>query len=153
MARGETPNLRRNALWDAPDAGYTNQGRGRGESTWATSLSLESPVKRPYCPTRRSGLSPGRCLALAVCGFQPKYAALLIERCLQVQTAYLGIGRVVTSHEWTKGFIDHYFVTRSRESLWTAKSVDHSILHRLELPCKWKDWPTIPSRPFPNPRA
>ncbi len=123
---------------DAPDAGYTDQGRGQGESVW-----VNNEYDRPHMCALYYGLTAQRRLldSALVCArhwldvdFCHKHADPLIEGGLKIHTAYHGTGKVVPSHEWTEGFLDYYFLTGRREGLRAARSIGRNILRHMALP-------------------
>lgn len=123
---------------DAPDAGYTDQGRGNGESVW-----VNNEYDRPHMSSLYYGLTGQRSLldSALVCArhwldvdFCHKNEDPLIEGGLKIHTAYHGTGKVVPSHQWTEGFLDYYFLTGRREGLEAAESIGHNILRHMELP-------------------
>ena len=123
---------------DAPDAGYTEQGRGQGESVW-----VNNEYDRPHMCALYYGLTAQRRLldSALVCArhwldvdFCHKHADPLIEGGLKIHTAYHGTGTVVPSHEWTEGFLDYYFLTGRTEGLEAAESVGRNILRHMNLP-------------------
>jgi len=123
---------------DAPDAGYTNQGRGRGHTVW-----VNNEYDRPHnCTilyaltgerrTRDSGLVSARhWLDVDLCHYDPDP---LVHGGLKIHTAYHGTGRVTPSHEWTEGFLDYYFLTGRKEGLEGARSVGENIMRHMARP-------------------
>lgn len=123
---------------DAPDAGYTDQGRGQGESVW-----VNNEYDRPHTSALYYGLTAQRRLldSALVCArhwldvdFCHKHADPLIAGGLKMHTAYHGTGKVVPSHEWTEGCLDYYFFTGRAEGLAAAESIGRNILRHMELP-------------------
>ncbi len=123
---------------DAPDAGYTDQGRGQGESVW-----VNNEYDRPHMSTLYYGLTAQRRLldTALVCArhwldvdFCHQHADPLIAGGLKIHTAYHGTGRVIPSHEWTEGLLDYYFLTGRVEGLEAAESIGRNILRHMELP-------------------
>ncbi|MEZ4869694.1 MAG: hypothetical protein R3C14_50680 [Caldilineaceae bacterium] len=123
---------------DAPDANYTNQGRGRGETVW-----VNNEYDRPHCCTLFYGLTGQRrvldsalvgarhWLDVDLCHYHPDP---LINGGLKIHTAYHGTGRVTPSHEWTEGFLDYYFLTGRQEGLVGARSVAENIMRHMARP-------------------
>ena len=123
---------------DAPDAGYTNQGRGQGETVW-----VNNEYDRPHACTLFYALTGQRraldsalvCarhwLDVDLCHYHPDP---LIHGGLKIHTRYHGTGRVVPSHEWTEGFLDYYVLTGRREGLEGAQSVAENILRHMARP-------------------
>ncbi|MBV7336312.1 hypothetical protein KFU94_50375 [Chloroflexi bacterium TSY] len=123
---------------DAPDSGYTDQGRGQGENVW-----VNNEYDRPHCCTLFYGLTGQRrtldsalvCarhwLDVDFCHYSPDP---LVHGGLKIHTRYHVTGGVIPSHEWTEGFLDYYFLTGRREGLEAAKSVAENILRHMALP-------------------
>jgi hypothetical protein len=123
---------------DAPDSGYTDQGRGRGENVW-----VNNEYDRPHCCTLFYGLTGQRraldsalvsarhWLDVDLCHYS---ADPLLHGGLKVHTRYHVTGGVTPSHEWTEGFLDYYFLTGRREGLDGARSVAENIMRHMERP-------------------
>lgn len=123
---------------DAPDAGYTNQGRGQGHTVW-----VNNEYDRPHSCTLFYGLTGQRraldsalvsarhWLDVDFCHYSPDP---LIHGGLKVHTRYHVTGGVTPSHEWVEGFLDYYFLTGRAEGLDAARSVAENILRHMERP-------------------
>jgi hypothetical protein len=123
---------------DAPDANYTNQGRGRGENVW-----VNNEYDRPHCCALYYGLTGQRrvldsvlvCarhwLDVDLCHYSPDP---LLHGGLKIHTRYHVTGRVTPSHEWTEGFLDYYFLTGRTEGLDGARSVGENIIRHMARP-------------------
>ncbi|MCC6458227.1 MAG: hypothetical protein IT328_24960 [Caldilineaceae bacterium] len=123
---------------DAPDANYTNQGRGRGENVW-----VNNEYDRPHCCALYYGLTGQRrvldsalvCarhwLDVDLCHYSPDP---LLHGGLKIHTRYHVTGRVTPSHEWTEGFLDYYFLTGRTEGLDGARSVGDNIMRHMARP-------------------
>ena len=123
---------------DAPDANYTDQGRGRGEIVW-----VNNEYDRPHCCALYYGLtglrrvldsalvSARHWLDVDLCHYSPDP---LLHGGLKIHTRYHVTGKTVPSHEWTEGFLDYYFLTGRREGLDGARSVAENILRHMEQP-------------------
>ena len=123
---------------DAPDANYTDQGRGGGEIVW-----VNNEYDRPHACTLYYALSGQRRVldSALVCArhwldvdFCHHHPDPLIAGGLRIHTAYHATGRCTPSHEWTEGFLDYYFLTGRREGLDAAVSVGENILRCLAQP-------------------
>ncbi len=123
---------------DAPDSGYTNQGRGGGENVW-----VNNEYDRPHaCMLYYALTGQRRALDSALVSarhwldvdFCHHHPDPLIDGGLRIHTRYHATGRCTPSHEWTEGFLDYYFLTGRRESLDVAISVGENILRHMELP-------------------
>lgn len=123
---------------DAPDAGYTNQGRGGGEIVW-----VNNEYDRPHCCTLYYALS-GQRRALdsaLVCArhwldvdFCHHHPDPLINGGLRIHTRYHATGRCTPSHEWSEGFLDYYFLSGRQEALDAALSIGENIQRLMQLP-------------------
>ncbi|MGC9396320.1 MAG: hypothetical protein ACP5J4_15865 [Anaerolineae bacterium] len=123
---------------DAPDAGYTNQGRGQGHSVF-----VNNEYDRPHACALYYGLTGQRrvldsalvsarhWLDVDLCHYNPNP---LLHGGLKIHTRYHVTGGVTPSHEWTEGLLDYYFFTGRREALDAACSVAENILRHLERP-------------------
>ncbi len=122
---------------DAPDAGYTDQGRGSGATVW-----VNNEYDRPHMSLLYYALTGQRrmldsalvCarhwLDVDFCHYHPNP---LIQGGLKIHTAYHGTGGVVPSHEWTEGFLDYYYLTGRQEALDAATAIGHNILRHMAL--------------------
>ncbi len=123
---------------DAPDAGYTNQGRGGGENVW-----VNNEYDRPHCCALYYALSGQRrvldsalvsarhWLDVDFCHYHPDP---LINGGLRIHTRYHATGKCIPSHEWTEGLLDYYFLSGRREGLDAALSVGENIRRHMQLP-------------------
>ncbi len=123
---------------DAPDAGYTDQGRGRGQTVW-----VNNEYDRPHACTLYYGLTGQRrvldsalvCarhwLDVDFCHYHPDP---LINGGLRIHDRYHATGRVIPSHQWVEGFLDYYFLTGRREGLEAAYSVAENIMRHMARP-------------------
>ena len=127
---------------DAPDANYTDQGRGRGEIVW-----VNNEYDRPHCCTLYYGLTGQRrvldsalvsarhWLDVDLCHYSPDP---LLHGGLKIHTRYHVTGKTVPSHEWTEGFLDYHFMTGRLEGLEGARSVAENILRQMAQPAMRK---------------
>jgi len=123
---------------DAPDAGYTNQGRGQGHSVF-----VNNEYDRPHACALYYALTGQRrvldsalvsarhWLDVDLCHHSPDP---LLHGGLKIHTRYHVTGGVTPSHEWTEGLLDYYFFTGRREALDAARSVAENILRHMERP-------------------
>jgi len=121
---------------DAPDAGYTGQGRGQGETVW-----VNNEYDRPHaCALYYALTGQRRVLDSAfvsaqhwvdvdLCHYDPDP---LVNGGLRIHTRYHVTGYVTPSHEWTEGLLDYYALTGRTEALEAARSVAENILRHLE---------------------
>jgi hypothetical protein len=123
---------------DAPDAAYSNQGRGKGETVWvnneydrahACSLYYALAGQRHVLD---SGLVAARhWLDVDLCHYSPdplRHGGLIIH------TAYHVTGGATPSHEWVEGLLDYYYLTGRREGLEAAYSVAENIMRHMAQP-------------------
>lgn len=123
---------------DAPDSGYTDQGRGGGESVW-----VNNEYDRPHCCALFYGLTGQRraldsalvsarhWLDVDLCHYSPNP---LYHGGLKLHTRYHVTGRVTPSHEWTEGLLDYHFLTGRDEGLEAAVSVAENIIRHMAQP-------------------
>jgi hypothetical protein len=123
---------------DAPDAGYTNQGRGQGHTVW-----VNNEYDHPHACALYYGLSGQRrvldsalvtarhWLDVDLCHFSPDP---LVNGGLKIHTRYHATGDVTPSHEWTEGLLDYYFLTGRTEALEAARSVAENIERHMARP-------------------
>jgi len=123
---------------DAPDSGYTNQGRGRGHTVW-----VNNEYDRPHACTLYYALTGQRrvldsalvaarhWLDVDYCHYSPDP---LIHHGLKIHTRYHVTGGVTPSHEWVEGLLDYYFLTGRRESLEAANEIGANIMRHMAQP-------------------
>jgi hypothetical protein len=123
---------------DAPDAGYTNQGRGRGHTVW-----VNNEYDRPHACALFYGLTGQRrvldsglvaarhWLDVDLCHYSPDP---LRQGGLKIHTRYHVTGGVTPSHEWTEGLLDYYFLTGRVEGLEGARAVGENIMRHMAQP-------------------
>lgn len=123
---------------DAPDAGYTDQGRGGGETVW-----VNNEYDRPHMSLLFYGLTGQRRMldSALVCArhwldvdFCRHHPDPLIRGGLKIHTAYHGTGAVVPSHEWTEGLLDYYCLTGRREGLEAAEAIGRNVMRHMQQP-------------------
>ena len=123
---------------DAPDSGYTNQGRGRGHTVW-----VNNEYDRPHACTLYYALTGQRrvldsalvaarhWLDVDYCHYNPDP---LIHHGLKIHTRYHVTGGVTPSHEWVEGLLDYYFLTGRREGIDAAREVGANIMRHMAQP-------------------
>ncbi len=123
---------------DAPDAHYTNQGRGNGETVW-----VNNEYDRPHACTLFYALTGQRhvldsalvtarhWLDVDFCHYNPDP---LINGGLRIHDVYHATGKVIPSHQWIEGFLDFYFLTGRREALEAANSIGENIMRHTAQP-------------------
>ena len=124
---------------DAPDPGYTYQGRGRGATIW---VNNECDISHAmYIQYARTG--DRRCLGLAdatarhwmdvdFCHYHPD--PLINGGLIAHSRDHVAHPSVNPSHEWTEGLIDHYHFTGDRQALETAISIGENMMRHLATP-------------------
>ena len=121
---------------DAPDAGYTDQGRGKGSTVWVNNeYDRAHAAALLYCLTgQRSALAS--CEACARHGLEVdlcwKSEDPLREGGLVCHSRDHVTGGVTPSHEWVEGFLDYYHLTGNVEGLLGAEQVAGNLLRHLE---------------------
>ena len=123
---------------DAPDAGYSNQGRGQGKTVWvnneydrthACALYYALSGQRHFLD---SGLVAGRhWLDVDLCHYStdPLRHGGLIEH-----SAYHVTKGVTPSHEWVEGLLDYHYLTGRKEGLEAAYMVAENIMRHMAQP-------------------
>ena len=123
---------------DAPDAGYTNQGRGGGHTVW-----VNNEYDRPHACTLFYALTGQRrildsalvaarhWLDVDYCHYSPDP---LIHHGLKIHTRYHVTGGVTPSHEWVEGLLDYYFLTGRREGMDAAREIGANIMRHMAQP-------------------
>ena len=123
---------------DAPDSGYTDQGRGRGHTVW-----VNNEYDRPHSCALFYGLTGQRrvldsalvsarhWLDVDLCHYSTDP---LKHGGLKIHTRDHVTGGVTPSHEWTEGFLDYYFHTGRQEALDAARSVAENIMRHMAKP-------------------
>jgi hypothetical protein len=123
---------------DAPDAAYTDQGRGSGSTVW-----VNNEYDRAHACT----------LFYALTGERRMFDSALvtarhwldIDLCrhssdplrhggLVIHSAHHVTGNVTPSHEWVEGFLDYFHLTGRKEGLDAAHMVADNLLRHLERP-------------------
>lgn len=123
---------------DAPDQGYTSQGRGNGEPVW-TNNEYDFPHAAMLMYARSSErrmldymiVAAQHWMDVDVCHFSNdplRYQAQIIHSARHVT------GEVEASHEWVEGLFDYYHVTGERGAYDTAIGIGENILRLLKQP-------------------
>jgi len=123
---------------DSPDAGYTDQGRGHGQTVWVNNeydRTHACALLYGLTGERRvldSGLVAARhWLDVDICHYDPNP---LINGGIKIHTRYHVTGGVTPSHEWTEGLLDYYYLTGRREGLEAATQVAENIMRHMAQP-------------------
>ena len=121
---------------DAPDAGYTDQGRGHGSIVW-----VNNEYDRAHACTLFYALT-GERRALES-GLVAARHWLDVDLCrrsddplrqggLIYHSAHHVTGGVSPSHEWVEGLLDYYHLTGRKEGLEAAHSIAENVLRHMK---------------------
>jgi len=118
---------------DAPERGYTDQGRGRGELVWCN-LEYDLPRAAMLMLARTSErrflvVSAEHWMEVDVCHQSPDP---LRHQGMIAHSARHATGGVTMSHEWVEGILDHYHHTGDEFALRTAVGIGENVLRHLE---------------------
>lgn len=124
---------------DAPDQGYTAQGRGGGSLVWTNNeydyphacalLYAKTGIRRflDYL------LVAGRhWMDVDVCHFSDD--PLIMGGQWEHTKGHTIGGKIVCSHQWVEGLLDYYHFTGDEEAFRTAIGIGHNILRLLDTP-------------------
>ncbi|MCK4581179.1 MAG: hypothetical protein KAU10_07495, partial [Dehalococcoidia bacterium] len=123
---------------DAPDAGYTDQGRGKGATVW-----VNNEYDRAHaCTLFYAFTGERRVLESALVSARHWLDVDLCHRSddplrhggLVAHSAHHVTGVVTPSHEWVDGLLDYYHLTGRREGLEGAVSIAENVLRHLKQP-------------------
>ena len=123
---------------DGPDAGYTQQGRGKGDLVW-TNNEYDFPHAM-YLLFAKTGERRFRDIATVAaqhwididfCHYSDDPLRMGGQ---PIHTAGHVTGGVTPSHEWTEGLLDFYHFTGKREGLEKAISIADNMIRHLESP-------------------
>ncbi len=123
---------------DAPDPGYTQQGRGNGEPVW-TNNEYDFPHAAMLMYARTSERRMLDYLLVAaehwkdvdVCHYSPDP---LRHHAQIIHSAGHTTGEVEISHEWVEGLFDYYHMTGDTSAYETALAIGENILYHLSQP-------------------
>lgn len=124
---------------DAPDPGYTLQGRGQGKSVW-TNNEYDYPHA---CALQyiRTGIrryldfvlvSASHWMDVDICHYSKD--PLLYEGQWEHTNGHSIHGIVACSHQWVEGLFDYYHFTGDKRALNTAIGIGNNILRLLDTP-------------------
>jgi len=123
---------------DGPDAGYTDQGRGKGELVWTNNeydLPRSALMMYAYTGERRMLdyllVTAEHWLDVDVCheSDDPLRHGGQVTHSARHATGGVGV-----SHQWVEGLLDYYHQTGDSFALDTALGIGHNILRHLEKP-------------------
>jgi hypothetical protein len=124
---------------DAPDPGYTQQGRGNGEQVWVNNeYDYPHACAMMYARTgiRRyldyNFVSASHWMDVDVCHYHrnPVYVGGQWEH----TAGHCKNGVMVCSHEWVEGLLDYYHFSGDERGLDTAIGIGNNVLGLLETP-------------------
>lgn len=124
---------------DAPDPGYTQQGRGGGQPVW-TNNEYDYPHA---CALQyaRTGIrrfldyvlvSVSHWMDVDVCHYSD--SPLLLGGQWEHTRGHVIDGSIVCSHQWVEGLFDYYHFTGDERAYLTAVGIGENILRLLETP-------------------
>lgn len=124
---------------DAPDPGYTSQGRGQGRPVW-TNNEYDYPhamyLMYAKTGTRRfldyANVAASHWMDVDVCHYSSN--PLRIGGQWEHTMGHCGAGIMVCSHEWVEGLLDCYHFTGNERALETALGIGENVLKLLETP-------------------
>lgn len=124
---------------DAPDPGYTSQGRGQGRLVW-TNNEYDYPhamyLMYAKTGTRRfldyANVAASHWMDVDVCHYSKN--PLRIGGQWEHTMGHCGAGLMVCSHEWVEGLLDCYHFTGNERALRTALGIGENVLRLLETP-------------------
>lgn len=123
---------------DAPDPGYTQQGRGNGEPVWTNNeYDFPHAAMLMYARTSERRMLDYMLVAaehwkdVDVCHYSNdplRYKAQITHSAHHVS------GDVEISHEWVEGLFDYYHITGEASAYETALEIGENILYHLSQP-------------------
>lgn len=124
---------------DAPDQGYTTQGRGKGMLVWgnneydyphACALLYARTGERRFQDYMITAAS--HWMDVDVCHYSKD--PLLLGGQWEHTRGHCRDGVMVCSHEWVEGLLDYYHFTGDERALETALGIGENVLRLLETP-------------------
>lgn len=124
---------------DAPDTGYTTQGRGKGMLVWgnneydyphACALFYARTGERRFLDYMITAAS--HWMDVDVCHYSKD--PLLLGGQWEHTRGHCQDGVIVCSHEWVEGLLDCYHFTGDERALETALGIGENVLRLLETP-------------------
>lgn len=123
---------------DGPDAGYTEQGRGKGELVWTNNeYDLPHAAMLMYARTAERRMrdymliSAEHWMDVDICHHSDdplRYQGQTIH------SARHAVGGVTPSHEWVEGLLDYYHQTGEGFALSAAMGIAENVLRQMETP-------------------
>ncbi|MBR6696722.1 MAG: hypothetical protein IKL73_00465 [Lachnospiraceae bacterium] len=124
---------------DAPDPGYTQQGRGNGDLVW-TNNEYDYPHACALAYAR-SGIrrfldyhlvAARHQIDVDICHYSDD--PLIMGGQWEHTAGHCKNGTMVCSHEWVEGLLDYYHFTADPKAYECAISIGHNILRLLDTP-------------------
>ncbi len=124
---------------DAPDPGYTAQGRGGGKLVWtnneydyphACALFYARTGERRFLDYMFTAAS--HWMDVDVCHYSEN--PLLIGGQWEHCRSHVLDSAIVCSHEWVEGLLDHYHFSGDERALKTAVGIGENVLRLLDTP-------------------
>lgn len=124
---------------DAPDAGYTQQGRGNGEQVWSNNeYDYPHSCAMQYARTgiRRfldyNFVAASHWMDVDVCHYSRN--PLYIGGQWEHTAGHVKNGIMVCSHEWVEGLLDYYHFSGDERGLDTALGIGNNVMALLDTP-------------------
>lgn len=124
---------------DAPDPGYTKQGRGKGRPVWTNNeYDFPHACALLYARTGERRFQDYMIAAgshwmdVDVCHYSKD--PLLIGGQWEHTKGHCVDGCMVCSHEWVEGLLDYYHFTGDERAFETALGIGENVLRLLETP-------------------
>lgn len=124
---------------DAPDAGYTTQGRGNGEQVWSNNeYDYPHACALMYARTgiRRfldyTFVACSHWMDVDVCHFSDD--PLRIGGQWEHTNGHIKNGIMACSHEWVEGLLDYYHFSGDERGLETALGIGENVTRLLDTP-------------------
>lgn len=124
---------------DAPDMGYTTQGRGGGELVWTNNeydyshacalLYARTGVRRYLDYLLVSGR---HWLDVDICHYSKN--PLHLHGQWEHTNGHCKNGKIECSHQWVEGLLDYYHFTGDKDALLAAIEIGKNVLRQLETP-------------------
>ena len=123
---------------DAPDPGYTQQGRGNGDPVWTNNeYDFPHAMMQMYARTSERRMLDYMLVAtrhwmdVDFCHYSPDP---LRHHAQITHSANHVTGDVEISHEWVEGLLDYYHMTGEVTAYETAIAIGENILYHLSQP-------------------
>ncbi len=124
---------------DAPDPGYTTQGRGKGQQVWtnneydyphACALLYAHTGERRFLDYMLTAAS--HWMDVDICHYSSD--PLLLHGQWEHTRRHCLDSKIVCSHQWVEGLLDCYHFTGNERALETALGIGENVLRLLDTP-------------------